>query len=54
VATGRDRREDGSVAERWDAWTRSEIMAARGYPAESSPTLAISVGRSGMTTDDKP
>ncbi len=40
-----------SVAERWDTWTRSEIMAVRGYGASSSS--AVPVGRSGMTTDDK-
>ncbi len=39
------------VVERWDTWTRSEIMAVRGY--ETSPARATSVGRSGMTTDDR-
>ena len=31
------------MAERWDTWTRSEIMAVRGYDA--SPASAAPVGR---------
>jgi hypothetical protein len=51
VATGRDGAKTGSsVAERWDAWTCSEVMAARGH--EVAPGWAAFVGRSDMTTDD--
>jgi hypothetical protein len=42
-----------SVGECWDTWTRTELLAARGYSAgpESPPALAASVAPPGMTTD---
>jgi hypothetical protein len=50
VVTTHHQRDDGSVAERWDTWTRDEILAIRGYAA--SPASAAPIGCSGLTTDD--
>jgi hypothetical protein len=60
VAIRRHRREDDTVAEkpeRWDTWTRSELLAIRGYPlgSENSPAPAgLHMGGSAVQVDDSP
>jgi hypothetical protein len=58
VAIRPHRREDDTVAEkpeRWDTWTRSELLAIRGYPlgSENSPApVGLHMGGSAVQVDD--